>query len=208
MGAAASAGVQSHGVYVYTKHFALNDQETNRSGLSTWANEQAMRQIYLLPFELCVTKANAHGIMTGLNRIGAVWTSASYSLCTALLRGEWGCDGIVITDMYNESYMDRAAMLLAGTNLPINNGDNTLLAAYKSGYGAVGEAMRESAHLILYTVAHSNAMNGYTAGATQVISVTPTWLKAVFGADIVLGVLLALAVVWTICSYHKRSKKS
>ena len=207
MGAASSVGIQTHGVYVYTKHLALNDQETNRSGLCTWSNEQTIREIYLPPFELCISQGNAHCIMTGLNRMGVIWTSASSNLCRTLLRDEWGCDGIIITDMYNESYMNRAAMLLAGTNLPDNNGDLTLLDVYRNGYSNVAHAMRESAHRILYTVAHSNAMNGYQAGATQIVSVTPAWQKILLASDVALGILLLAALSWPCIDFFKSRRR-
>ena len=78
MGAAEVRGAQSKGVIVYMKHFALNDQETNRMGVAVMSNEQTARQIYLNPFEITVREGNAHGAMVSMNRIGNKWTGAHY----------------------------------------------------------------------------------------------------------------------------------
>lgn len=105
--AAQTSGLQSKGITVYTKHFAVNDQETNRGGVHVWLNEQALREIYLRPFEVCIETATfeysdvmngASGIMTSYNAIGTSWSSANYALCTQVLRNEWGFTGRVITD--------------------------------------------------------------------------------------------------------------
>ena len=100
MMAAETQGIQSKGVYCYSKHFALNDQETNRDagGVATWCNEQAMREIYFKPFELVVKGGKTQGIMSSYNRLGTTWTGASAPLLTDLLRGEWGFVGTVVTD--------------------------------------------------------------------------------------------------------------
>ena len=90
MAAAVTRGAQSENVVVTIKHFALNDQETNRFGVFTWCNEQAMRELYLKPFEIAVKEGEAYGIMSSLNRIGAQWCGGSYALLTQLLREEWG----------------------------------------------------------------------------------------------------------------------
>lgn len=105
--AAQTSGLQSKGITVYSKHFAVNDQETNRGGVHVWLNEQALREIYLRPFEVCIETATfeysdvmngASGIMTSYNAIGTSWSSANYALCTQVLRNEWGFTGRVITD--------------------------------------------------------------------------------------------------------------
>lgn len=113
LGSAQIKGVQSKGIYCYMKHFALNDQESNRScsgndgngkggrGLVTWSNEQAIREIYLKPFEIAITDNKDNGtlaVMTSFNRVGTCWAGGSYDLLTGVLRGEWGFDGFVITD--------------------------------------------------------------------------------------------------------------
>ena len=113
-------GIQSKGVYVYNKHFALNDQELQRQGLGTWCNEQAMREIYLRAFELPIVNADAKCVMTAFNRIGAVWSGACDELLTSWLRGEAGMTGFAVTDMYEGDYMSKPHEALAGNDIPDN----------------------------------------------------------------------------------------
>lgn len=125
--AAQTSGLQSKGVTVYSKHFAVNDQETNRGGVHTWLNEQALREIYLRSFEVCVETASnefsevmngASGIMTSYNAIGTSWTSANYNLCTQVLRNEWGFQGRVITDAVGmDGYQIGDYAVRAGTDM-------------------------------------------------------------------------------------------
>ncbi len=102
MAAAVTRGAQSQKIVVTLKHFVCNDQETNRqaNGLYTWVNEQALREIYLEPFEIGVKEGEAHGVMSAYNRIGATWCGASRALLVDLLREEWGFEGYVVTDAY------------------------------------------------------------------------------------------------------------
>ncbi|MGM0900618.1 MAG: glycoside hydrolase family 3 N-terminal domain-containing protein [Bacillota bacterium] len=100
MAAAYTRGLQSTGTVAVFKHFAANDQETNRAanGLYVWATEQALREIYFEPFEIAVKEGNPHGAMSAFNRIGTTWSGGSRELLTDLLREEWGFEGFVITD--------------------------------------------------------------------------------------------------------------
>ncbi len=112
MSAAVTRGAQSKGIVVTVKHFAANEQETNRqsNGLYTWLSEQSLREIYLEPFEISVKEGEAKGIMSAYNRIGAEWCGGSKALITDLLREEWGFDGFVITDasidLTGDGYLD------------------------------------------------------------------------------------------------------
>jgi beta-glucosidase len=112
MATAVIKGAQSKGIVVTVKHFACNDQETNRliRGVFTWTNEQAMRELYLEPFEMAVKEGEAKGVMTAYNRIGSHWCSGYPALCKDLLRTEWGFDGFAVTDAYidvnGSGYMD------------------------------------------------------------------------------------------------------
>lgn len=94
MGAATVRGAQEKGVLVYIKHYALNDQETNRMGVSIFANEQSIRDLYLKPFEITVREGDAHGAMVSMNRIGSKWSGAHSGLMTETLRNEWGFEGL------------------------------------------------------------------------------------------------------------------
>ena len=178
--AAEVRGIQSNGVYCYMKHCVLNDMENNREGLCVWANEQTIREVYLRAFEIAIEQGGAYNVMTGFNRIGTEWTGEQ-GFVNNVLRDEFGMRGFAVTDWYDERtwYMTSYGGILGGNDLPDGqylNGSVNDLNIYKQGYGSLAWAMRESAHRILYTVAHSSAMNGYKSG-TKIIPVTPKWIK-------------------------------
>lgn len=205
---AVSNGAGEKGVYTMLKHFALNEQETNRvnNGIATWATEQTIREIYLKPFEMVVkdtsmpvryiaddegtiaeTTIGAGGIMSSFNRIGAVWAGGSEALMTDVLRGEWGFEGFAISDFNLYPYMNPNQSISAGTDLTLtfqpskSFGDTTSAKAVTD--------IRTATHNILFTVANSNAMNGIAPGAT-VDYTPPTWVYVQIGASIVLGLLV------------------
>lgn len=152
------AGAQSKGVFVMMKHFALNDQETNRGDLATWANEQTIREIYLKAFEYAV-KAGATGMMSAFNRMGHTWAGACYPLLTTVLRDEWGFRGLVITDWVN-GFMKADLMIRAGNDLWLARGNSSTLSTAAADCTPTHvAAMRKSAKNIIYTVVNSNAMN-------------------------------------------------
>lgn len=161
--AAQVGGIQSKGVYVYMKHFALNDQDTGRDGLCVWTNEQAAREIYLQAFEYPIEQANALCVMTSFNRLGTTWAGGDYNLLTNILRNEFGMKGIILTDFSNSNnYMDVVQGVVAGGNAWDANDANkwpAKLKEYKDN-ATVCNAMRDASKHILYTVANSNAMNG------------------------------------------------
>lgn len=156
MSAAVTRGAQSKGIVVTVKHFAANEQETNRqsNGLYTWLNEQSLREIYLEPFEISVKEGKAKGIMSAYNRIGAEWCGGSKTLITDLLRNEWGFDGFVITDasidLTGEGYLDPALAVYARndgilTMLYVISAPQTILSlrlAYRKDPIGFGNAMR------------------------------------------------------------------
>lgn len=153
MAAAEIRGCRSKGVYCFVKHFALNEQETHRSrtGLVTWATEQAMREIYLKPFELAVKEGGTTAVMSSFNRIGTRWTGGDYRLLTQILRDEWGFRGMVICDFNTiPQYMDSRQMAYAG-------GDINLATQPRSWVDASSTAdlivLRQCAKNVLYTVA-------------------------------------------------------
>ena len=107
------AGAQAKGVYAFMKHFALNDQETNRlSELATWANEQSIREIYLKPFEMSVKQGGAGAVMSAFNSIGMEWGGSHSGLLNTVLRGEWGFRGMVLTIM---KYLKRRKLAAAAS---------------------------------------------------------------------------------------------
>ena len=152
------AGAQSKGVFVMMKHFALNDQETNRGDLATWANEQTIREIYLKAFEYAV-KAGATGMMSAFNRMGNTWSGANYPLLTQVLRNEWGFDGLVVTDWVN-GFMKADLMIRAGGDLWLARGNASTLSINSADCTPTHvAAIRRAAKSIIYTVVNSNAMN-------------------------------------------------
>lgn len=183
-------GAKSKGVYTYVKHFALNDQETNRNGILTYANEQSMRELYFKPFELTVTEGGTTAMMSSFNRIGKVWTGGSYELLTEVLRGEWGFKGMVITDYnYATPYMNVNQMIRAGGDLNLSQEDRPGTAATPTQITSLRRATKN----ILYTVVNSNAMNGYGDGVVYKY-VMPVWTVWMLVADAV--VVLAMGG-WT-----------
>ncbi|WP_417802381.1 glycoside hydrolase family 3 N-terminal domain-containing protein, partial [Thermophilibacter provencensis] len=203
--AAEVAGIQSKGAYVYIKHFALNDAETNCRCLSTFANEQAIREVYLEPFRKAIEDGGAHNVMNSFARVGTTWTGAHEGLMTNVLRGEWGMDGFAITDFSGNSAFaaygiklrsfDVAHGVLAGTDMWDSSATqwtddlNQLYAEDPS----IVSAMRESSHRILYTVANSSAMNGIDAD-TRIVEVTPWWQIALPALVVVILVLAVLSI--------------
>ncbi len=110
-------GALERGVIVDMKHFALNDQEEQRTGISTFTNEQALREIYLNAFEIGLKRGEGHGVMTAYNRIGTTWCGANKALLNDVLRGEWGFKGVALTDafdMWKYQYMNPISALYAG----------------------------------------------------------------------------------------------
>lgn len=207
--AAEVAGIQSKGVYVYMKHFALNDQETARDGIAVWTNEQAAREIYLQAFEYPVVESGAYCVMTSFNRLGCIWAGGDKNLLTGILRGEWGMPGFILTDFSNNnSYMDVLNGLMAGGDgWDCNDGAKWTdkLMQYKDDPN-VASAMREATRHILYTVANSNAMNGVSANM-HVIEIRPWWKNAIVAADVIFG-LLAGGSVFMLTKAIKKGKKA
>ena len=125
MAAAITRGVQQEqGYYVTVKHYACNNQEDNRTGVSSNLSERALREIYLRGFEICVREANALSIMTSYNKVNGVYSPNSHDLCTKVLRNEWGFDGVVMTDWFstNAGQASNAVAMKAGNDLIMPGG--------------------------------------------------------------------------------------
>ena len=210
--AAETLGIQSKGVYVYNKHFVLNDQENNRAGIATWINEQALRENYLRAFELPIVNADAKCVMTAFNRLGAQWAGAYTELLTDWLRGEAGMEGFAVTDMYDDTYMVKANEVVAGNDIPDNyvGDDISQFAAYgpngTTPNAAVAQALRTSSKRVLYTVLHSRGMDGISSN-TQIVSVTPWWQMTLNVAQWTLTGLTALALLLLLLDMAPRKKK-
>ena len=167
-----SKGTMEYGVYCYAKHMALNDQEKNRVKVNTWCNEQAIREIYLRPFEL-YSDLGGIGYMTSFNRIGATWSGAHEGMLTQVVRNEWGFHGVVVTDYVNDhSYMGVAQGLRAQNDLYLdpNNSSSTAVTAYNNTPNDMIKLMKRSAKNILFACAHSN--NVWDAADFEAVGIT------------------------------------
>ena len=208
--AAETAGIQSKGVYVYLKHFAMNDQETGRDGICVWTNEQAAREIYLQAFEYPIEDSNAYCVMTSFNRVGPVWAGGDFNLLTNILRGEWDMAGFAITDFSNNNnFMDVVQGVLAGGDAWDCNDDGkwvAKLANYENDPQVVS-AMREATKRILYTVANSNAMNGASLN-THEVEVKAPWESWIRYGQVGTGAAAALFLLVSIFSSVNAKKKA
>lgn len=182
------AAIQDRGVYVFTKHFALNDQEEGRYGISTWANEQAIRELYLEGFEGSIVEGGGLGVMSSFNRLGVVWSGAHYGLMTGILRDEWGMKGAAITDCsVFAKYMDYRYGVLAGQDLWDGHGSGMATLDGLDNDPAIVSAVQRAAKNITYSITHSHAMN---IGNATIRVITPWWQMALY----------ALAAVLTLCT--------
>lgn len=203
MAASEVQGVQAKGVYAYIKHFALNDQESNRGAngrYAAFAGEQAIREIYLKPFQLAVEEGGARGVMASMNRIGCRPAIAHYGLLTQTLRDEWGFRGIVVTDYISSlAPQDAEAGIAAGLDLQLITFSNPL-SEESLGLPGVQSQLRETAHHVLYVQANSLAMNAYDYGM-------PVYLILL----IALSTVAALYIAWAgflVFKYSALEKKA
>lgn len=195
MGAAMVRGCNEKNVYTYIKHFALNDQETNAIGVANWCNEQAMREIYLKPFELSVKEGESKAIMTTWSRIGATWAGASKPLLQNVLRDEWGFEGFVITDNAMMGDFQNADQAIAAGNDMMLSSTQKEITIDETAEGR--QLMRKACHNILYVVANSNALEHARVGV-------PGWIYGYVAFDAVMLGLIALGFMG--CTKKKKVK--
>ena len=195
------AGAKSKGVYSFMKHFALNDQETNRTNMvCTWANEQSIRETYLKPFEMSVKEGGAQAVMSSFNYIGYTYAGASSNLLQTVLRGEWGFKGFVLTDYFGGyGYQNADQEVRAGNDSMLATTKITNHITDKSATSV--KAMRQAAHNILYTAANSWQ---YANGEPKVA--TPIWKTAMYVAWGVTAVLVIGLEIVAIKRYLNRKK--
>lgn len=210
MGAATVKAAQAKGVYCYMKHFVLNDQESGRSGISTFTNEQALREIYLRPFEITVREGDCHAAMVAMNRIGCTWVGAHKGLMTDTLRNEWGFQGFSITDQASTQgfeYYNIEAALVAGNDLFLNTDGTRWPITNYSDNATLLTALHKATKNILFTVAHSNAMNGISEGSS-IVSIMPTWQVLLVVGDVIVGVAAIVGVFFITRSLLKARKQA
>ena len=216
MGSATVEGASEKGLFTYIKHFAFNNtegviDETNgikgsKDGVSTFFNEQAAREIYLVPFEMSVKEGKATALMNAFNRVGTTWCGASKNLLTNVLREEWGFSGHIITDNAGlPDYMSIRAGLEAGTDIWMNTNETRYsLNDYKNNPQIV-TYLRRACHNVLYTTANSAAMNGISADS-EIVPFLPTWEKWLIVLNVAVGLGLAGWIVGVVLSYRKGKK--
>ena len=195
-------GAEKQGVYAYIKHFALNDQETNRTNqLCTWFNEQSAREIYLKPFEMCVKNGGAKAVMTAFNFYGITPAEASSEVLNGILRDEWGFKGFALTDYYGVyGYQDADRM--------IRNGNDCMLVAYDTETNHVTDtksatsvkAMRQACKNIMYVSVNSRA---YDEANMQ--TGLMTWQIAAIVIDVICAAILIVLELLAVKKLKKRT---
>lgn len=209
MGAAEVQGIQSRGVLPTVKHFVANEQETHRSigGDLSWLSEQALREIYLKPFEYTVKLGETRGIMTSFNRIGTRWTGGDYRLLTEILRNEWGFNGLVICDFNTiPQYMIPRMMFYAGGSLDLATQQSAMWTDYDTSDAGDAIVLMRAVKDVMYALVNSNAMNAEVIGYNP-----PIWQEYLhwinIGAFTLVGVWLVLAIVRTVrCNKRQKAK--
>ena len=192
------AGTESKGVTVAIKHFFANDQEQNRGTYGVFANEQALREIYLRPFEGAFVKGGATTTMTSNARAGFRYVGETDGLINGILHGEWDFYGVIITDA-GGGFSDPAEYLAKGGNMfcfvsdKADRAQKIKNAVILKNDGNFLNILKERAKETLYTYAHTNAMNGLTRD-TVINNVYPWWKSAMIAINVVAGALLAGAV--------------
>ena len=182
------AAAREQGVYAFMKHFVLNDQETNRNNMvCTWSNEQAIREIYMKPFEMSVKDGDTGAVMSAFNYIGPVYAGASSNLLNNVLRDEWGFRGMVLTDWYGDfGYQNGDQLVRAGNDAMLATFESSNHVTVRSASGV--QALRTAAHNILYT-----AVNSWKYADGEPKAQAPVWQVATYvGIAVVAVIFLGL----------------
>ena len=200
MGAKAVEGARNYGVYSYIKHFAL--YEGNAKMVSVWSNEQAIREIYLKPFEISVKQGGANAVMVSWSFLGDKWTGESSNLMNTVLRDEWGFRGMALTDFFRNNghgFMNADAALANGVDAMLStfNGEENNVANPEHPTSVL--QMRNACKNVMYTVVSSWAYDGEHEETGM-----ENWKKAGIGIDIVIALFMAGMEVLVIRGYKKR----
>jgi beta-glucosidase len=213
--------MQKKGGIAGPKHVVLNDQETHRHGLSTFFNEQSVREIQLRAFEgsFVPDEGGSMNAMSSFNRLGIVVACYSKELQEEVMRGEWGFQGYIITDFGQPGYMWAKASLVAGTDAFLAFGSSQ--PAFSAFGNAYTEALtpqvllsdsyllvnaRRAAHRILYAYANSNLMNGLSSNS-KIVNVTPSWLVALYAINSILAAGALASLILYVLLFLKKPEK-
>ena len=200
MGAKAVEGARKYGVYSYIKHFAM--YEGNAKMVSVWSNEQAIREIYLKPFEISVKQGGANAVMVSWSFLGDKWTGECSNLMNTVLRDEWGFRGMALTDFFRNNghgFMNADAALANGVDVMLStfNGEENNVANPEHPTSVL--QMRNACKNVMYTVVSSWAYDGEHEETGM-----ENWKKAGIGIDIVIALFMAGMEVLVIRGYKKR----
>lgn len=200
MGAKAVEGARNYGVYSYIKHFAM--YEGNAKMVSVWSNEQAIREIYLKPFEISVKQGGANAVMVSWSFLGDKWTGESSNLMKTVLRDEWGFRGMALTDFFRNNghgFMNADAALANGVDAMLStfNGEENNVANPEHPTSVL--QMRNACKNVMYTVVSSWAYDGKHKETGM-----ENWKKAGIGIDVVIALFIAGMEVLVIRGYKKR----
>ena len=200
MGAKAVEGARKYGVYSYIKHFAM--YEGNAKMVSVWSNEQAIREIYLKPFEISVKQGGANAVMVSWSFLGDKWTGESSNLMKTVLRDEWGFRGMALTDFFRNNghgFMNADAALANGVDAMLStfNGEENNVANPEHPTSVL--QMRNACKNVMYTVVSSWAYDGKHKETSM-----ENWKKAAIGIDVVIVLFMAGMEVLVFRGYKKR----
>lgn len=204
MAVAEVAAAEANGIATYVKHFALNDQETSRcSFLLTWSTEQAIREIYLKPFEYAVKEGGSTAVMSSFNFFGTIPACASPELLNDVLRGEWGFVGVVNTDFFGGyGYMNAERCIANGNDMMLGLGTSDFASTGNTSATMVKQ-MRNASHNILYVTANHGAyVNENDDGGMA------NWVKIFIGADAAIVIVLLAIESCVIVRYRRRKEKN
>ena len=208
-------GAKSGGLYCYLKHFVVSEEGNNPKGVDTWLTEQALREMYLKPFEIAV-KAGANAIMTAFNCLGPVWCGASYELCTEILRNEWGFEGSIVTDWSSgDNIMNPTRGVRAGNDLwldpmdtnyaPLNRKDPTSMYCAKL---AVKHNLITYLDTYRYARDYTDENNEYQviAGIKTAGQASSWWIPTLISIDVLFALGTAFMGLYTFLPYFNKPK--
>lgn len=214
MGAYVIKGAASANLYCYLKHFALSEMGINPKDVNVWVTEQALREVYLRPFEIAVKDGEANAIMSAFNNIGATWAGGNKALLNDILRNEWGFRGTVITDWSTgDALMPPDQGIRAGNDIWLNPNDNATKPLDRSDPTNVYLA-RNSAHNMIYTICNTYVRHtqydpadgefAASVGIRNVDKVFPWWIPILVVVDVLIFGVAIFEIVWIFVKGRKR----
>ncbi len=200
MGANAVIGAMEYGVYSYIKHFAL--YEGNSKMVSVWSNEQAIREIYLKPFEISVKEGKANAVMVSWSFLGHKWTGETSELLNTILRDKWGFRGMALTDFFRNNghgFMNADAGLANGVDAMLSTFDGAENNVANPSHPTSVLQMRNACKNVMYTVVSSWSYDADNADVGM-----EGWKKAAIAVDVIIVLIIVGLKVVFIRNYRKK----